>query len=164
MVRILQLDQAIGVTGFAIVESVVGTPPPHGNVIEYGRITLDATKNTTDRLLDFRRDLSALVRKFNPDILCCEKVQHFSQKRPAAYQTALGLIDEIKHAALIYNKEFKQLHPATIKKEVANHGNASKYDMIRAARRWWGITVYDHNVADALCGAVLSLNQWGEVA
>ncbi|MCO5166610.1 MAG: hypothetical protein M9894_09620 [Planctomycetes bacterium] len=52
--------------------------------------------------------------------------------------------------------------PAEVKKHATGRGNASKADMVEAARQRWRIAVDDHNQGDALCLLAWTLEEIGE--
>jgi len=52
--------------------------------------------------------------------------------------------------------------PAEVKKHATGKGNASKAQMIEAARERWGVDVRDDNEADALCVLAWALDEIGE--
>jgi Holliday junction resolvasome RuvABC endonuclease subunit len=162
-VKILQLDQSITCTGWAVVAYDDTLPHPYGALYAAGRIKPGPSKMWfLDRLLVLKKDIQSLIDLYRPDVIVCEAVSKFQQRGPKVYRALVAVSELIEQLAEENNCLFRETHPATIKKYAANHGKADKHEMINAARMMWRVNIDKADTCDALCGAAHSLKVMGK--
>lgn len=102
--------------------------------------------------LKFRNNLSELAYKTRPDAIYFEEVRrHLGSDAARKYY---GYVGNLMAWCEKMEIPFQSVPVATIKIAATGKGNASKDDMLAAAREHWpGVLVEDDNQADAMwCG------------
>lgn len=105
-----------------------------GDTVVAGVCTLGVRSIPGTRMVDLDMMLGGLFAQHAPSVVVCEHPVH----GPGSH--AIGLLHAIwyqvaRHAYEAQARFIGDLYPATIKKTVAGHGNATKPQMIRAVQR-----------------------------
>ncbi|MGP1272761.1 MAG: crossover junction endodeoxyribonuclease RuvC [Phycisphaerales bacterium] len=156
--RVLGIDPGTRVTGYGAVE---GVPSPRRRpaLLEAGVIRLvrgrDGTPPLSARLSELEHDVSALLDRVRPELVCLESL--FSNpKHPGTVITmahARGVILLAVHRA---GCELREVPPAEVKRAVAGSGRAGKPQMQASVQRLLGLPEPPSpaDVADALALAI----------
>lgn len=153
--RILGIDPGLGITGYAVIESLSFRDT---RVVEAGAIRPGRGSDLPSRLHALHEDLSAILAEFAPRRIAVEQVfVHRRHVRSAVQMShARGVI---LLAAAAANLEFDEFSPAEIKKSLTGNGQASKHQMQSAVMQACGLSSLPEpaDVADAIaiafCGA-----------
>lgn len=139
--KLLALDLGT-TTGFCC-----GTPEHH--VSGAWRLKIDRFSDWKQRLVKLRGHLNEYYNAYKFERVVLEEVRrHQGVDAAHLYGALLGAVGVWCHD----NGEIPYLGVpvGTIKKFATGKGNASKQDMIDAARDRWGVITDDHNEADAI--------------
>lgn len=113
------------------------------------------------RLLRFRRWLREVLELGEVRLVAYEQpVIHRKRRqlnRSVAHNLEGVLLPELEGLV-----DYVSPTPAEVKKHATGKGNASKEQMVEAARERWRVDVEDHNQADALCVLAWTLEEIGE--
>jgi crossover junction endodeoxyribonuclease RuvC len=153
--RILGIDPGLGITGYAVVESLSFRDT---RVVEAGAIRPGRGNDLPSRLHALHEDLSAIIAEFTPARIAVEQV--FVHRRHVRSAVQMGHArGVILLAAAAASLEFDEFSPAEIKKSLTGHGQASKHQMQSAVMQACGLSALPEpaDVADAIaiafCGA-----------
>ena len=67
MSKLLALDQATRITGFAVFDN--------GSLIKVGKFDISPAGDIGDRLVRFRKKIISLIEEYNIDKVCFEEIQ-----------------------------------------------------------------------------------------
>jgi crossover junction endodeoxyribonuclease RuvC len=153
--RILGIDPGLGITGYAVVESLSFRET---KVVEAGAIRPGRGTDLPARLRALHEDLSAIIAEFSPRRIAVEQV--FVHRRHVRSAVQMGHArGVILLAAAAAQLDFDEFSPAEIKKSLTGHGQASKHQMQSAVMHACGLASLPEpaDVADAIaiafCGA-----------
>ncbi|MCC7304396.1 crossover junction endodeoxyribonuclease RuvC [bacterium] len=150
---ILGLDPGIDRLGWAFIkDSEEGI-----ELIHYGLITTDKTKDSTHRLGEIAVDLEQLITTHHPDIIYIEKL-YFSVNVKTA-MTVAEVRGVLKVGAALQNIELRELHPMQLKKRILGTGKGTKKEMQSAMKSLFKIegTFKTDDVADAIAIAYIGI-------
>ncbi len=122
--RILGIDPGLGRTGYAILEQT-------GNSItlkECGCITTDKNPDPV-RLLEIKKDLVGLIKKWKPDAICVESLFFFSNAKTVmsvAQARGVVLLTAAEHSLKIV-----EVTPLQVKIAATGYGKADKKQVQR---------------------------------
>ena len=153
--RILGIDPGLGITGYAVIESVSFRET---RVVEAGAIRPGRVTDLPTRLQALHEDLSSIIAEFSPRRIAVEQV--FVHRRHVRSAVQMGHArGVILLAAAVAKLDFDEFSPAEIKKSLTGHGQASKHQMQSAVMQACGLASLPEpaDVADAIaiafCGA-----------
>jgi crossover junction endodeoxyribonuclease RuvC len=147
---VLGLDLAMTRTGYALVAE------DSGRIVRVGEITTNPTNPHEQRLLHIATQVVALVDAYEPYAIFAEDAIGVGGRMRTAI--TIGKVHGAVLAALARrDMSVGYWSPGEIKKAATGNGNASKAEMILAARdRWDGVDIsISDNEADALWCAEL---------
>ena len=108
------------------------------SLVDFGCILTDKDEEMPKRLLEIRRELNKVLRKFKPDGLVVERLFFGVNSRTAM---AVGQARGVIMLTAAENKvPFFEYTGLEVKLEVANHGRSDKKDVQKAVRRLLGVT------------------------
>jgi len=121
----------------------------NGGHVESGVQVFDTKRGESPgmRFLRFRRFLSELCALVQPALLVYEQAHH---RGGAATELLVGMTTRVQETAAELGIEHQGVHSGTLKKWATGRGDASKADMVAAARERCAVDVGDDNEADAL--------------
>ncbi len=149
---ILGIDPGTTIIGFGVLE----VDKNKLRCIDYGCIKTRPNQNIADRLIFIHKELTAILKKFQPDIITIESLFFFKNLK-----TALK-VSEVRGLLLFtcknYNKNqvIIEATPLQIKQMVTGYGKATKQQvqkMVKLLLRLKEIPKPD-DVADALSAAI----------
>ena len=147
---ILGIDPGTFITGYGVIECEDGEPV----LVDYGALTSPESLPIGERLSNIYRELNAIIRRYQPDVMAIE--QPFVAKN---VHSALA-IGRAQAVALLAASEAgipaHEYAPAHIKRMVANHGASSKEQVQQMVSLQLGIKEVPHpsDAADALAVAI----------
>ena len=158
--RVLGIDPGLRLTGYGCLEA--DAPEAFAcdvQLVEAGIIRLAAAgASVADRLVELDRDLSALLERTGPDLVCIEELfSHYKRPQTAVIMAhGRGVILLAVRRAGLPVAEFK---PTAVKKSLTGAGHASKEQMQRAIQMRFGLAEPPSppDVADALAIALCGL-------
>ncbi len=132
--RWLGIDPGLAIIGWAILD---GNEQVGAKLIDYGTIETSKKIPTPARLVEIERDVSELIREFNPDQIAIE-MPFFSRQIKAAGGViqALGVINLV-----IYREQAKLpifLHQSSWKCHLG-HGKATKDEVADILQQFFGL-------------------------
>ena len=132
----------------------------NGQICESGveRFDLQRGESPGMRFLRFRTWLAKLL-EWEPEAVFYERAHH---RGGHATELLVGFQTRVQELAAEREIPYAGVPTGTLKKAMTGKGNASKEDMIEAARTRWGIEPEDDNHADALCVMAWGLREYGE--
>jgi len=139
--------------GFAIV-----VIDKDANVIEQKLINSDSEKEIEERIIELEDAF-----KFIPNIICLHTVcvEGPSYSSNGAFQLQMGALHFYLRVFLFKHKiNYKIISPGTLKKFVADTGNAKKELMLLNVYKKWGVEFKDNNLADAYGLARMALEEY----
>ena len=149
--RILGIDPGLNITGYAIVEGENGTP----RIIEAGVIRNDQNELMEYRLHEISRELTDIIRQFNPDALAIEELySHYDHPKTAIIMGhARGVVILKATEARIPVFPYASTR---IKKSLTGNGRASKRQVQMMIRSTFGLPGMPEppDAADALAIAL----------
>lgn len=144
--RVLALDQASIITGYAIFED--------GDLAGFGKLTANKSSDPADRFEEMCRQIHLLFLKSKADIIIFEDVSlRTSIKTLITLSRLQGAIMDIAYS---YGTGFKIYAPTQWRKVLGfNQGKAVRREVLKEqaidyVSRCYGITVND-DVAEAIC-------------
>lgn len=162
---ILGLDPGTATTGFGLIEIKNNS----FTVINYGLIETDKNNHPGKRLSKIYKDLSALIKNYEPDVISIEKIFFATNAKTAiAVGQALGVM-------ILCAQRFKKIPfmyaPGTIKKQISGNGRSDKLMMQKAVRKILGPKIkkrkghksHFDDSADALAIALCHAASVGEI-
>jgi crossover junction endodeoxyribonuclease RuvC len=131
--RVMGIDPGLGTTGFAVVER----GPRRPRVLAAGAIKTSAGEDHAPRLATLRRELAALMRAHDPDVVAVERLFFNANVRTAmsvgqAAGVALATAAELGLAVAHYT-------PTEVKLTVAGIGSAPKHQVQAMVARLLGL-------------------------
>lgn len=109
--------------------------------------------------LRFRRWLSDLIASVQDlEMVVYEQAHH---RGGAATEICVNLTGRVQEICSAGGIEYASIHTGTLKKRATGRGNASKTEMIEAAREHLGRQSVDDNEADAVLMAVMAWEDYG---
>jgi crossover junction endodeoxyribonuclease RuvC len=139
--------------GFAIV-----VLDKDATIIEQKLLTTETEKEVEERIVDLENGF-----KFIPDIICLHSVfvEGPSYSSNGAFQLQMGALHFFLRVFLFKHKlNYKIITPGTLKKFVADTGNAKKELMLLNVYKKWGVEFKDNNLADAYGLARMALDEY----
>jgi len=125
MSSLIALDPGIGRTGYAVLGSKDGKVLP----LDYGCITTKVNGDLELRLLKLYKELSLIVKKYQPSVMVLERL--FFGKN----QTTAITVGQAQGVMLLIAAEYKLkidfLTPPQIKSALTGYGSASKNQVLK---------------------------------
>lgn len=126
--RILGIDPGYATIGYGIVE--------YNNfkfkTIAYGAVTTTPDKLFSDRLCDIYNDISAIIKKYEPEFLSIEKL-YFNTNTTTAIDVAQAR-GVILLAARMCNIEIFEYTPLQVKQSITGYGRAEKHQVMEMVK------------------------------
>lgn len=153
---ILGIDPGTATTGFGLVRKI----GQKLEAIDFGLIETDKNGEAGKRLIRINQQITALIKKYKPDVAAVEKLFFASNAKTAmSVGQAIGVIIYTMARSKIKIAEYA---PATIKKVITGDGRADKKVVQQNLRKILGAKVrskvrgrtHFDNAADALAVAV----------
>lgn len=110
-------------------------------------VTVKKNNHPATRWIEFRKHINLLLENYNVNTVIYEQVFNHAGIRASHVYGAYEAI--LVETCFIRNCELKGVGVGTVKKFATGRGNASKDQMIEAARHF-GFDPVDHNQADAI--------------
>jgi len=126
---ILGIDPGVATVGFGIIKIIGGVP----KVKRYGAITTPAKMRLSLRLAHINKDMSELIKLFEPDSIAVEELFFNSNQKTGiavAHGRAAILLAGVEHGIPMY-----EYTPLQVKKAIAGYGRAPKKQMMDMVRR-----------------------------
>lgn len=139
--------------GFAIV-----VIDKDANIIEQKLLSSESEKEVEERIIDLEKGF-----EFIPNIICLHSVfvEGPSYSSNGAFQIQMGALHFFLRIFLFkHNVNYKIIAPGTLKKFVADTGNAKKELMLLNVYKKWGVEFKDNNLADAYGLARMALDNY----
>lgn len=118
--KILGIDPGIGRTGYAVLEQ----DGKNISLLACGCITTKPGQDEPQRLLEIKRDLASLIRKFHPDAICIESLFFAANAK-----TAMS-VGQARGVAVVTAAEQKlkiiEVTPLQVKIAATGYGKADK--------------------------------------
>ena len=122
--RVLGIDPGLNITGYGIIESD-GTLPV---IVEAGIIRTREKGTMESRLLEIARELTAIIKQFEPDVVAVENLySHYEHPKTAIIMGHARGIIFLKAAEA--NLPVYPYAATRIKKSLTGNGRASKRQM-----------------------------------
>jgi crossover junction endodeoxyribonuclease RuvC len=153
---ILGIDPGTATTGFGVINST----SKGEEVVEFGLISTENNGHPGKRLIDINKQITALLKKVNPEVIAIEKLFFATNIKTAmSVGQAIGVI---MYTIARANISLIEYAPGTIKKAISGNGRADKKEMQKAVRKILGAKVRSRvhekthfdNSADALAVAL----------
>ncbi len=163
-VVVLGIDPGLSLTGYACVAGEEDSDSP-SRLIEAGVFRLKQGRTLGERLVELERDLSGILRRLRPGLVCVEAV--FAH--PVHPRTAISMAHArgvIMLGAARADLPLVELPPATVKKALTGNGRAGKAQVQSAVAVQLGLASLPepHDVADAIAVALCGLRRCGSMA
>jgi crossover junction endodeoxyribonuclease RuvC len=117
---ILGIDPGLGRMGYAIVQA----EGSQAVLSECGCITTPARTEDAQRLLEIKRDLDSIMKKWKPDVLCIESL-YFAKNTTTAMSVGqargVAMVMAAEHGLKII-----EMTPLQVKMSVTGYGKAEK--------------------------------------
>lgn len=117
---ILGIDPGIGRMGYALIKSESGKAV----LTECGCITTEPHSPEPERLLEIKKDLDSIIRKWKPDTLCIESLYFAANSK-----TAMS-VGQARGVAIVTAAERKmqiiEMTPLQVKIAITGYGKAEK--------------------------------------
>ena len=127
-----------------------------GNLITSKIIKTKKSKVPIEHELEKRilyiRDNLNFIREFKDAFLATEEVLWTARGQGSVQLAAVEIF--LRSMFLEWNIEFQTVFPATLKKQIAGNGHASKEDMINTVSVKYNFVTKDDNLADAYALAI----------
>lgn len=143
---VLGLDPGIDRLGWAVLKDLESGL----ELVHYGLITTDKTKESQYRFAEIASDLQQLLQTHTPDIVYIEKLFFSINARTAMLIAEVRGV--IKVTAALQGIELKELHPMQLKKKILGTGKGTKKEMQAAMKSLFHIEqkFKTDDVADAI--------------
>ena len=149
---ILGIDPGIAIVGWGVIDyGGIGTKP---RTVDYGAITTPAAMRTEDRLLAVYRELSSIIKTYNPEAAAIEELFfNTNQKTGIIVAEARGVL---VLACRENNIPVYEYTPLQIKDSVTGYGRADKHQIIQMVTMFLGLKEppKPDDTADALAVAI----------
>jgi len=153
---VMGIDPGLAETGWAILTTDKGI---NGSaLVECGCIKTKSNELLTGRLLAIFRELDALIKKFNPGVVCLEKQFLINNTNTVlATSQARGVI---LLAAAINDRQVVEYSPKAVKVAVTGSGAAGKEQVRDMVKRILGVKVIcgPLDVSDAVAVGICHVN------
>jgi crossover junction endodeoxyribonuclease RuvC len=139
--------------GFAIV-----VIDKDANIIEQKLMSSESEKEVEERIIELEKGF-----EFIPNIICLHSVfvEGPSYSSNGAFQLQMGALHFFLRIFLFKNHvHYKIIAPGSLKKFVADTGNAKKELMLLNVYKKWGVEFKDNNLADAYGLARMALEEY----
>ncbi len=123
---ILGIDPGIGITGWSFVE-YISDKKDYFNLIASGSIQTDKKAPHPKRLLELKKDLDSLIKKYKPDCASIEQLFFFKNQKtiiPVAQARGVILLTLEEN-----NIEMFEYTPLVVKQTITGHGRADKTEV-----------------------------------
>jgi len=165
--RILGIDPGLQRTGYGVIElaSPAGDAAPGialgaPRLVEAGVIRTNRADDLSDRLVEIRSGVAAVLEEFKPDVVAVETLySHYKHPRTAILMGhARGIV---LAAAAEAGARVESYGATKVKKSLVGSGHASKQQIQRAIQSAFHLqeTPYPPDVADALAVALCHAHQ-----
>ena len=147
---ILGIDQGIANLGYSIFNDE--------ELITYGCINTSSNDILAHRFYSLYLQIKDIILKYNPEIICCEKLFYTSPKMGNRNKSASIIYTNMITGVLAclageFEIELRMFVPSKVKKAVCDNGKATKDDVINKIVSTYGIdskkTKYEH-VCDSI--------------
>ena len=150
--RIIGIDPGLARVGYGIIEEREGTK----KMIDCGIIETKSTEKEENRLLEISKDLSSIIRKWDPESAAVEKFFFYRSSTTISVVQARGVIMMTlgKHNLLI-----REFPPMQIKLAVTGYGHSDKNEVLKSVMNELNITSppKPDDAADALAIALTGI-------
>ena len=136
MKKVLSLDLA-SVTGWAISNDVYGT----------WNLKTMADESMGMKLIRFRAKLKEVISAYDIEVVIYERAAGRHSKSIIHQSKLIGILEEYVEELGI---DYRAYSAKEIKAFACDNGNASKTDMVKAAKNLYNMEGDDDNIADAL--------------
>jgi crossover junction endodeoxyribonuclease RuvC len=130
---ILGIDPGIGRMGYAIVNN----DGPTAKLLDCGCITTPAKTAEAQRLLEIKRDLDSIIKKWKPEVLCIESLFFATNAK-----TAMS-VGQARGVAIVtaaeYGLQVIEMTPLQVKIAITGYGKAEKPQVQRMLLPIFGI-------------------------
>lgn len=130
---ILGIDPGIGRMGYAIVK----TDGPKAALVGCGCITTPPKTEDAQRLLEIKRDLDTIIKKWKPEILCIESLFFTTNAK-----TAMS-VGQARGVAIVtaaeYGLQIIEMTPLQVKMSITGYGKAEKSQVQKMLLTIFGI-------------------------
>jgi crossover junction endodeoxyribonuclease RuvC len=117
---ILGIDPGIGRMGYAIIKSELG----QDKLLECGCITTEPNSPEPSRLLEIKKDLNAIIKKWRPTVLSIESLYFAANSKTAM------TVGQARGVAVVtaaeYDLQIIEITPLQVKIAVTGYGKAEK--------------------------------------
>lgn len=146
----LGIDPGTAICGYGFVE-LAGS---RLKAVEYGAITTSPKARPQDRLLTIHTELTALIKKYQPDVMGVEQLffnRNVTTAIPVGQARGIILLTAAQN-----NIELVERTPLQIKQSVVGYGKATKEQVIYMVTKLLHLPKAPHpdDVADALAAAI----------
>jgi crossover junction endodeoxyribonuclease RuvC len=150
---ILGLDPGIDRLGWAVIKDLDDSY----ELVHYGLITTDKTKDSSVRLAEIAADLQSLLVTHHPDLVATEQL--FFSVNVKTAMTVSEVRGVIKAISSLQGLEVKEVHPLTLKKRIVGSAKATKKEMQSAVSTLFNLTskFKTDDVADAIAIAYVGM-------
>ncbi len=151
---ILGIDPGTRRIGYGVIESERGKC----KFLNAGILEI-SSQDDLGALLETKRELKALIKKWRPGVFAIEKLYFAkNQKTALAVAQARGAI---LLSALEYGLEIRELGPNEVKSGVAGYGHADKKAVLKMVKLILGVPELDivDDASDALAVAIVAGNR-----
>jgi crossover junction endodeoxyribonuclease RuvC len=155
---VLGLDPGLAETGWAVLSAKAG--PGCADMVECGCIRTASREPLPGRLLKVFRELDALIKKFDPEVICMEKQYLFNENSTVlATSQSRGVI---VLAAAMNGKEVVEYNPKEVKIAVTGTGAAGKEQVREMVKRILGVKKIEGplDVSDAVAVGICHINSF----
>ena len=150
--RIIGIDPGLARVGYGIIEEREGTK----KMIDCGIIETKSTEKEENRLLEISKDLSSIIRKWDPESAAVEKFFFYRSSTTISVVQARGVIMMTlgKH-----NLSIQEFPPMQIKLAVTGYGHSDKNEVLRSVMNELKLTSppKPDDAADALAIALTGI-------
>ena len=121
---IMGIDPGIGITGYSFIEYQSAQKGDYFNLITSGSIQTDKNASHPKRLLELKKDIDFLIKKYKPECASIEQLFFFkNQKTIIPVAQARGVILLTLEENNIPSFEYT---PLVVKQTITGHGRADK--------------------------------------
>ena len=150
--RILGIDPGLARVGYGIIDDLEGKK----KLLDCGIIETKSNQREGERLLEISKDLSLIIKKWNPRIAAVEKFFFYRSSSTISVVQARGVIMMTlgKH-----NLSIHEFPPMQIKLAVTGYGHSCKDDVLKSVMHELNITSppKPDDAADALAIALTGI-------
>ena len=150
--RIIGIDPGLARVGYGIIDAIEGKKI----MLDCGVIETKPTQKEESRLLEISKDLSSIIKKWNPESAAVEKFFFYRSSTTIGVVQARGVIMMTLGK---YNLSIKEFPPMQIKLAVTGYGHSDKNEVLKSVMHELSITSppKPDDAADALAIALTGI-------